>query len=99
MDLVRLVVQHGRLNRGMVPKPLAPSGRARWDLCGLVGSGSDAALADPRDELGFAWDDPAVAVDWPSLAGTPDGRPILSERDGANPPLVDLLARMRADQD
>ena len=54
---------------------------------------------DGSDELGFAWDDPAVAVDWPSLAGTPDGRPILSERDGANPPLAYLLARMRADRD
>jgi dTDP-4-dehydrorhamnose 3,5-epimerase len=54
---------------------------------------------DGSDELGFAWDDPAVAVDWPSLAGTPDGRPILSERDGANPPLADLLARMRHDGD
>jgi dTDP-4-dehydrorhamnose 3,5-epimerase len=52
---------------------------------------------DGSDELGFAWDDPAVAVDWPPLAGTPDGRPILSERDGANPPLADLLERMRAD--
>jgi len=54
---------------------------------------------DGSDELGFAWDDPAVAVDWPPLAGTTDGRPILSERDGANPPLVDLLERMRADRD
>ena len=54
---------------------------------------------DGSDELGFAWDDPAVAVDWPSLAGTPDGRPILSERDRANPPLADLLARMRHDGD
>ena len=53
---------------------------------------------DGSDELGFAWDDPAVAVEWPPLAGTPDGRPILSERDGANPPLADLLVRMRADQ-
>ena len=50
---------------------------------------------DGTDELGFAWDDPAVAVDWPPLAGTPDGRPILSERDGANPSLADLLARIR----
>ena len=54
---------------------------------------------DGSDELGFAWDDPAVAVDWPSLAGTPDGRPILSERDSANPPLADLLERMRAERD
>ena len=54
---------------------------------------------DGSDELGFAWDDPAVAVDWPPLAGTPDGRPILSERDSANPALADLLARMRADRD
>lgn len=50
---------------------------------------------DGSDELGFAWDDPAVAVDWPPLAGTPDGRPILSDRDGANPPLADLLVRLR----
>ena len=53
---------------------------------------------DGSDELGFAWDDPAVAVDWPPLAATPDGRPILSERDGANPPLADLVARMRSDR-
>jgi dTDP-4-dehydrorhamnose 3,5-epimerase len=53
---------------------------------------------DGSDELGFAWDDRAVAVDWPALAGTPDGRPILSERDSANPPLADLLVRMRADR-
>ena len=53
---------------------------------------------DGSDELGFAWDDRAVAVDWPSLAGTPDGRPILSERDSANPPLAHLLERMRAER-
>lgn len=50
---------------------------------------------DGSDELGFAWDDPAVAVAWPALRGTPDGRPVLSGRDGANPPLADLLVRMR----
>ena len=52
---------------------------------------------DGSDELGFAWDDPAVAVDWPALPGNPDGRPVLSERDGANPPLADLLVRVRHD--
>jgi dTDP-4-dehydrorhamnose 3,5-epimerase len=52
---------------------------------------------DGSDELGFAWDDPAVAVPWPRLAGTADGRPILSERDVANPPLAELLVRLRPD--
>ena len=52
---------------------------------------------DGSDELGFAWDDPAVAVDWPTLAGTPDGRPTLSGRDGANPPLAELVVRLRDD--
>ncbi len=50
---------------------------------------------DGSDELGFAWDDPAVAVDWPVLDATPDGRPILSGRDGMNPSLADLVAGMR----
>ncbi len=50
---------------------------------------------DGSDELGFAWDDPAVAVPWPVLEATPDGRPILSERDLTNPPLADLVVRLR----
>lgn len=50
---------------------------------------------DGSDELGFAWDDPAVAVAWPALPGTPDGRPILSARDAANPSLAELLVRLR----
>ena len=50
---------------------------------------------DGSDELGFAWDDPLVGVAWPTLRGTPDGRPILSGRDGANPPLAELLVRLR----
>ena len=33
---------------------------------------------DGSDELGFAWDDPTVAVPWPTLAVTADGRPITS---------------------
>lgn len=40
---------------------------------------------DPEDELGLAWDDPEVGIDWP-------GRdPILSDRDRANPSLTDVL--------
>jgi dTDP-4-dehydrorhamnose 3,5-epimerase len=49
---------------------------------------------DGSDELGFGWDDPAVKVPWPACP-TADGRPILSERDQANPTLADLLERLR----
>jgi dTDP-4-dehydrorhamnose 3,5-epimerase len=51
---------------------------------------------DGTDELGFAWDDPTVGVPWPRLDATPDGRPILSDRDRSNPPLADLVARLRS---
>jgi dTDP-4-dehydrorhamnose 3,5-epimerase-like enzyme len=51
-------------------------------------------LYDGSDELGFAWDDPAVGVPWPRVEGTPGGRPILSDRDRANPSLAELLARL-----
>jgi dTDP-4-dehydrorhamnose 3,5-epimerase len=51
---------------------------------------------DGTDELGFAWDDPVAAVPWPPVAGTPDGRPILSDRDRSNPSLLELVARLRA---
>ena len=49
---------------------------------------------DGSDELGFAWDDPAAGVPWPAVHETADGRPILSDRDRANPPLRDLVARL-----
>jgi dTDP-4-dehydrorhamnose 3,5-epimerase len=51
---------------------------------------------DGSDELGFAWDDPLAAVSWPAVPGTPDGRPILSDRDRSNPSLAELVARLRA---
>ncbi|MBM3674484.1 MAG: dTDP-4-keto-6-deoxy-D-glucose epimerase [Actinobacteria bacterium] len=39
---------------------------------------------NPDDELGVAWDDPAMGIDWP-------GRdPILSDRDRANPLIADI---------
>jgi dTDP-4-dehydrorhamnose 3,5-epimerase len=50
---------------------------------------------DGTDELGFAWDDPAAAVPWPQVPATPDGRPILSDRDRSNPSLAELVARLR----
>jgi dTDP-4-dehydrorhamnose 3,5-epimerase len=46
---------------------------------------------DGSDELGFAWDDPAVGVPWPAVPGTADGRPILSDRDRSNPTLLELV--------
>lgn len=49
---------------------------------------------DGSDELGFAWDDPLAAVPWPSVG--PEGRPVLSDRDRANPSLQELVARLRA---
>lgn len=49
---------------------------------------------DGSDELGFAWDDPAVAVPWPALDLTEHGRPVLSARDQANPPLAALVASL-----
>ncbi len=49
---------------------------------------------DGADELGFAWDDPAVGVPWPAVPGTPGERPILSDRDQSNPPLAELVARL-----
>jgi dTDP-4-dehydrorhamnose 3,5-epimerase len=51
---------------------------------------------DGSDELGFAWDDPAVGVPWPTIPGTADGRPILSERDRSNPSLAELVASLRS---
>ena len=50
---------------------------------------------DGSDELGFAWDDPAVGVPWPVIPGTPDGRPTLSDRDRSNPTLLELVERLR----
>jgi dTDP-4-dehydrorhamnose 3,5-epimerase len=51
---------------------------------------------DGSDELGFAWDDPAVGVPWPAVDATLDGRPILSDRDRSNPSLAELVAGLRA---
>jgi dTDP-4-dehydrorhamnose 3,5-epimerase len=39
---------------------------------------------NPDDELGVAWDDPTLGVEWPGAA------PILSKRDQANPRIADI---------
>ena len=50
---------------------------------------------DGSDELGFAWDDALAAVSWPAVPESPDGRPILSDRDRTNPSLAALVERLR----
>ena len=42
-------------------------------------------LYDPADELGIAWNDPALAIPWPVA------RPFLSERDRRHPLLADVM--------
>jgi dTDP-4-dehydrorhamnose 3,5-epimerase len=44
---------------------------------------------NPADELGVAWDDPAVGANW-GLSN-----PVLSARDQANPGRADLSAALR----
>ena len=43
---------------------------------------------DGTDEYGFAWDDPAAAIEWPAEPT------IISARDRYNPPLQDVIARL-----
>ncbi|MCZ7527983.1 MAG: dTDP-4-dehydrorhamnose 3,5-epimerase [Acidimicrobiia bacterium] len=44
---------------------------------------------DPDDELGVAWDDPALGIDWPTTS------PVLSERDRRNPRKADIPVELR----
>ena len=44
---------------------------------------------NPADELGVAWDDPAIAADWGVAS------PVLSARDQANPLRADIPAPVR----
>jgi dTDP-4-dehydrorhamnose 3,5-epimerase len=45
---------------------------------------------DRSDEIGFRWNDPAVAIAWPI------DRPLLSEKDAALPTLAELRQRLSA---
>ena len=42
-------------------------------------------LYDPADEIGIAWNDPALAISWPV------GEPFLSERDRRHPTLAEVM--------
>ena len=42
-------------------------------------------IYDPADEIGIAWNDPALAISWPV------GQPFLSERDRRNPRLAEVM--------
>jgi dTDP-4-dehydrorhamnose 3,5-epimerase len=42
-------------------------------------------LYDPADEIGIAWNDPALAISWPV------GQPFLSERDRRHPVLAEVM--------
>jgi dTDP-4-dehydrorhamnose 3,5-epimerase len=44
---------------------------------------------DPADELGVAWDDPALGVTWPTTT------PELSGRDGSNPKRAEITPNLR----
>jgi dTDP-4-dehydrorhamnose 3,5-epimerase len=47
------------------------------------------ALYDPSDELGVAWDDSDIGIQWPTQT------PILSPKDAAAPRLRDLVAELK----
>ncbi len=44
---------------------------------------------NPADELGVAWDDPALGFDWPNLT------PVVSERDQKNPRRTEIPPELR----
>jgi dTDP-4-dehydrorhamnose 3,5-epimerase len=46
---------------------------------------------DPADELGIAWNDPSLSIDWPVAD------PLLSDRDRQNPTLAEIGERLFAD--
>jgi len=59
----------------------------------VVGDGAEVfykctAAYDPENEIGIAWNDPSLAIEWPIR------EPILSKRDAANPILSDVMDRL-----
>jgi dTDP-4-dehydrorhamnose 3,5-epimerase len=59
----------------------------------VVGDGAEVfykctAAYDPENEIGIAWNDPSLAIEWPIR------EPLLSKRDAANPILSDVMDRL-----
>jgi len=59
----------------------------------VVGDGAEVvykctAAYDPENEIGIAWNDPSLAIEWPIR------EPVLSKRDAANPILSDVMDRL-----
>jgi dTDP-4-dehydrorhamnose 3,5-epimerase len=46
------------------------------------------AFYDPASEVGVAWNDPAIGIDWRVA------EPVISDRDRRNPPLAALIDRL-----
>lgn len=62
---------------------------------GLMALTDDADLAykvsgyyDPQSEIGIAWDDPDIGIDWPQIDA------VVSDRDRANPRLAEIVDRL-----
>jgi dTDP-4-dehydrorhamnose 3,5-epimerase len=51
-----------------------------------------SALYDPADEVGIAWNDPSLAINWPV------SDPLLSDRDRRNPTLAQLVDKLSVSQ-
>ncbi len=49
-------------------------------------------LYDPEGEIGIAWNDPAIGIEWPVHLFP--GAPLLSSRDSLHPPLASLVDRL-----
>ena len=47
-----------------------------------------SAVYDPADEFGIAWNDPTLAIQWPT------SDPLLSDRDRSNPTVAELGDRL-----
>jgi dTDP-4-dehydrorhamnose 3,5-epimerase len=69
-----------------IPRRVAHGFLARTDMALIYLVSNEY---DGTDEHGFAWNDPAVGIDWPDMPT------ILSGRDQANPPLSDVIASLR----